>query len=62
MSEFLATTFAQSESELTSTQQQGESEKSCFRTDKSYVCKDACQLKRQCCRPVAEWLRYRQAS
>lgn len=31
--------------------------KTCFRTDQSYFCFRTCELRRECCKSVAEWLR-----
>jgi hypothetical protein len=31
--------------------------KTCFRTEQSYFCLQACELRRECCKSVAEWLR-----
>ncbi len=31
--------------------------KICFRTDLSYFCRQSCELRRECCKSVAEWLR-----
>lgn len=67
MSEFLDTVFSQSAQEpdylleprLIWEVENGNRDKPCFRTDKSHNCTEACDLRRICCRPIAEWLRYR---